>query len=65
MIHYLFPTEVLTSGCVCDFHKKNPGKQSAGCTCTSSWTIKVIQPSPEYLKKLSQGFDETWGIPEE
>ena len=52
MIKYLFPADVVTSGCVCDFHKKNPGKQSAGCTCISSWTLKTKPVSEEFLRNF-------------
>lgn len=30
--------EVISEHEICDFHKKNPNKGYAGCTCVHSWT---------------------------
>jgi len=32
------PTKTVTSRHTCAFHKKNPGKEYAGCTCSSSYS---------------------------
>ena len=36
--------EIRTTTHICDFHKKNPGKTFAGCTCGATFTLeKPIQ----------------------
>jgi hypothetical protein len=46
MIINIKPGKVEVKHFVCDYHKRNPNKKYAGCTCSSIYTLKRINHDP-------------------
>lgn len=41
------PTKSVVTIHTCDYHKRNPGKNYAGCTCSGSFAV-VVKPMEEW-----------------
>ena len=55
MIHY-DPAEwvTVTESTTCSYHRKNPGKTYASCTCSASWGQRRATPEEYKEQKIAQ-----------
>lgn len=55
MYHVLKPQVTEVTHHTCDFHKRNPGAQFPGCTCSSSYSTRD-KPEPEWTKDERENY---------
>lgn len=56
----LQPTTAKIETNTCNFHKKNPGKQFPGCTCSTVYTSVPVSSVDDISKRLFEEYDELW-----